>query len=155
MPPKKAAKAAPKAKAPKVDRKYGYLPKDLQRAAQHMDRVAFIRQLQRAQADRQYKHVSSQTGSELSSTGAVDLSGKIDLLASAITQLARSGRGRSRTPPPRSASLGALPKSVPPGPRVIPPRVIPPRRQMTDEGYPEVGFAGSYMMGGSSGSGYR
>ena len=44
MPPKK--KAAPKAK---VDRKYSYLPRDLQRAAQHMDRVAFIRQLQRAQ----------------------------------------------------------------------------------------------------------
>ena len=45
-------KAAPKA-APKVDKKYGYLPKDLQRAGQFMDRVAFLRQLQKAQADRQ------------------------------------------------------------------------------------------------------
>ena len=57
MPPKAKKKAAPKAKAP-ADRKYAYLPQDLQRAAQHMDRVAFIRQLQRSQADRQYKHVS-------------------------------------------------------------------------------------------------
>ena len=160
MPPKKAAKAKA---APKADRKHSYLPKDLQRAAQHMDRVAFIRQLQRAQADRQYKHVSSQTGSELSSTGAVDLAGKIDLVKSELmSELRKSGRGRSRTPPPRSAALGAQPKSssVPPGPRVtLPiarsPRVIPPRVRRVDEGYPEVGFAGSYMMGGSSGSGYR
>ena len=89
MPPKK--KAAPKAKA-SADRKYSYLPRDLQRAAQHMDRVAFSRQLQRSQADRQHKHVSSQTGSELSSTGAVDLAGKIDLVRSELKS-AMSGLG--------------------------------------------------------------
>ena len=57
-----------------------------------MDRVAFIRQLQRSQADRQYKHVSSQTVSELSSTGAVDLAGKIDLVRSELKS-AMSGLG--------------------------------------------------------------
>ena len=86
MPPK-AKKAAPKA-----DRKYSYLPRGLQRAAQHMDRVAFLRQLQRAQSDRQHKHVTTQTGSELSSTGAVDLAGKIDLVRSELKS-AMSGLG--------------------------------------------------------------
>ena len=85
MPPKKKA-------APKADREYSYLPRDLQRAAQHMDRVAFLRQLQRSQADRQYKHVTTQTGSELSSTGAVDLAGKIDLVRSELKS-AMSGLG--------------------------------------------------------------
>ena len=79
MPPKKVARAKA---APKADRKHSHLPRDLQRSAQHMDRVAFLRQLQRAQADRQYSHVASQTKSELSSTGAVDLSKKIDLVRS-------------------------------------------------------------------------
>ena len=140
MPPKKAAKAKA---APKADRKYSYLPRDLQRAAQHMDRVAFLRQLQRAQSDRQYKHVTTQTGSELSSTGAVDLAGKIDLLKSKLDSTVASmisheaelskvtRRGASAPPPMRRRS---------------------PKR---DEGYPEVGFAGSYTMGGSTGSGAK
>jgi len=49
-------KALPKAKArpralPKVSAKYGYLPPDLQRAGQHMERVAFLRNLQKSMAD--------------------------------------------------------------------------------------------------------
>ena len=160
MPPKK--KAA-KAKAPAADRKYSYLPRDLQRAAQHMDRVAFIRQLQRAQADRQYKHVTTQTGSELSSTGAVDLAGKIDLLrsevASAIggvrTDMRMMGRARSVPPFPGTAEAqriaverqaaadrARLARSVP---------KQPPTKRPGDE--PE--FAGSYTLGGSTGSGAK
>ena len=160
MPPKK--KAA-KAKAPAADRKYSYLPRDLQRAAQHMDRVAFIRQLQRAQADRQYKHVTTQTGSELSSTGAVDLAGKIDLLrsevASAIggvrTDMRTMGRARSVPPFPGTAEAqriaverqaaadrARLARSVP---------KQPPTKRPGDE--PE--FKGGYTIGGSSGSGAK
>ena len=54
MPPKKA-KAKPKPagkRAPKIDR-YAYLPTDLQRAAVHMDRADFLRQLQKSQHDRE------------------------------------------------------------------------------------------------------
>ena len=132
MPPKK--KAA-KAKAPAADRKYSHLPRDLQRAAQHMDRVAFIRQLQRAQADRQYKHVTTQTGSELSSTGAVDLAGKIDLfrteLMSAMGKIGTAiGQGMASQ---RASSL--------------------PRRYRRPDDEPE--FMGGFSFGGSSGSGYR
>ena len=129
MPPKK--KVAPKAKA-SADRKYAYLPRDLQRAAQHMDRVAFIRQLQRSQADRQYKHVSSQTGSELSSTGAVDLAGKIDLVRSELKS-AMSGLGTAIG----RGLAGQRASSVPPR-----------YRRPDDE--PE----GRFTIGGSSGSGY-
>ena len=128
MPPKK--KAAPNAKA---DRKYSYLPRDLQRAAQHMDRVAFLRQLQRSQADRQYKHVSSQTGSELSSTGAVDLAGKIDLVRSELKS-AMSG-------------LGTVIGKELAGQRVS---SLPPRYRRPADGEPD----GRFTFGGSSGSGY-
>jgi len=160
MPPKK--KAA-KAKAPAADRKYSYLPRDLQRAAQHMDRVAFIRQLQRAQSDRQYKHVTTQTGSELSSTGAVDLAGKIDLLRSEVASAIGGVRtdmrtmGRARFVPPfpgtpeaqrmaverqAAADRARLARSVP---------KQPPTKRAGDE--PEL--MGAYSLGGSSGSGYR
>ena len=137
MPPKK--KAA-KAKAPAADRKYSYLPRDLQRAAQHMDRVAFLRQLQRAQADRQYKHVTTQTGSELSSTGAVDLAGKIDLFRTELmSAMGKIGTAIGQGMASQRAS------SLPP-----PPRPVPGIRRRDE---PE--FAGGYTLGGSSGSGYR
>ena len=133
MPPKAKKKTAPKAKA--VDRKYAYLPQDLQRAAQHMDRVAFIRQLQRAQSDRQCKHVSSQTGSELSSTGAVDLAGKIDLVRSELmSAMGKMGTTIGRGMASQRASS------------------IPPRYRRPDD---EPEFAGGFGFGGSSGSGYR
>ena len=136
MPPKK--KAAPK--APAADRKYAYLPRDLQRAAQHMDRVAFIRQLQRSQADRQYKHVSSQSGSELSSTGAVDLAGKIDLARSELmSAMGKIGTAIGQGMASQRAS------SLPP-----PPRPVPGIRRRDE---PE--FMGGFSFGGSSGSGYR
>ena len=105
-------KAAPKA-APKVDKKYGYLPKDLQRAGQFMDRVAFLRRLQKAQADRQYVHVAG-PGSGLSEHGAVDLGDKVAMVKSTLKGLVpkppppaplaswsnfgRSERGRTRSP---------------------------------------------------------
>jgi hypothetical protein len=117
--PKKAKKAAPKA-APKVDKKYGYLPKDLQRVGQYMDRVAFLRSLQKKQATRQYAHVTSQTdgpGSGLSEHGAVGLGEKIERVVGLLKPTAkaafskptpygmtstaaalRSMRGRSRSP---------------------------------------------------------
>ena len=112
--PKK--KAAPKAKA-KVDKKYGYLPKDLQRVGQYMDRVAFLRSLQKKQAVRQYAHVASQTdgpGSGLSEHGAVGLGEKIGMVRGEIKKLLKRpaasprgslgrfasslARGRSRSP---------------------------------------------------------
>ena len=138
MPPKAKKKAAPKAKAPAADRKYAYLPQDLQRAAQHMDRVACIRQLQRSQADRQYKHVSSQTGSELSSTGAVDLAGKIDLVKSELSS-AIAGLG---------SSMGGMQADI----SKIYARTAPPipRRYRRPEDEPV--FQGSYTIGGSTGS---
>ena len=106
--PKKAKKVAPKAS--KVDKKYGYLPKDLQRAGQFMDRVAFLRRLQKAQADRQYVHVAG-PGSGLSEHGAVGLGEKVALIAGQVKKLAPKppppaplgswrnfGRGRTRSP---------------------------------------------------------
>ena len=137
MPPKK--KAA-KAKAPAADRKYSHLPRDLQRAAQHMDRVAFIRQLQRAQADRQYKHVTTQTGSELSSTGAVDLAGKIDLLQSKLDSTVASMR--SHEAEMKDIRRG---RSEPP-----PQRPVPGIRRRDEQE-----FMGGYTIGGSSGSGAK
>ena len=99
--------------APKVDKKHGYLPKDLQRAGQFMDRVAFLRQLQKAQADRQHKHVMG-PGSGLSEHGAVDLGDKVAMVKSTLKGLVpkppppaplvswsnfgRSERGRTRSP---------------------------------------------------------
>ena len=96
-------KAAPKA-APKVDKKYGYLPKDLQRAGQFMDRVAFLRRLQKAQADRQYVHVMV-PGSGLSEHGAVDLGDKVTTVAGAIKRLKGAPKMVPKPPPP--APLGS------------------------------------------------
>jgi hypothetical protein len=103
--PKK--KAAPKAKA-KVDKKYGYLPKDLQRVGQYMDRVAFLRSLQKKQAVRQYAHVASQTdgpGSGLSEHGAVGLGEKIGMVKDEIKKLQSASRMVPKPPPP--APLGS------------------------------------------------
>ena len=101
--------------APKVDNRYGYLPKYLQRVGQHMERVAFLRQLQKAQADREYKHVMG-PGSGLSEHGAVDLGDKVAMVKSTLKGLvpkppppaplaswsafwrAASERGRTRSP---------------------------------------------------------
>jgi hypothetical protein len=103
--PKKAKKAAPKA-APKakVDKKYGYLPKDLQRAGQFMDRVAFLRRLQKAQADRQYAHAEG-PGSGLSEHGAVGLGEKIGMVKDEIKKLQSASRMVPKPPPP--APLGS------------------------------------------------
>ena len=132
MPPKKVARA--KKAAPKADRKYSYLPQDLQCAAQHMDRVVFIRQLQRSQADRQYKHVASQTGSELSPAGAVDLAGKIDLVRSELMlAMGKMGTAIGRGLAGRRATS------------------IAPRTVRSDD---EPEFRGGFTFGGSSGSGY-
>ena len=110
-------KALPKAKArpralPKVSMKYGYLPPDLQRAGQHMERVAFLRNLQKSIADQNY--IRTHGGdSGLSEHGAVGLGEKIEMVASKIanpkkepigtwTNFFRSAseapRGRSRSP---------------------------------------------------------
>jgi hypothetical protein len=96
--------------------KYGYLPPDLQRAGQHMERVAFLRKLQKSIADQNY--IRTHGGdSGLSEHGAVGLGEKIAMVASNIakpkakaaaasapwTQYFRSaseaprGRSRSRT----------------------------------------------------------
>ena len=78
-----------------------------------MDRVAFLRSLQKKQATRQYAHVASQTdgpGSGLSEHGAVGLGEKVSMIAGEIKRLkpsigtwsrfkAGEGlRGRSRSP---------------------------------------------------------
>ena len=107
---KKAKKAAPKA-APKakVDKKYGYLPKDLQGAGQFMDRVAFLRSLQKKQAVRQYAHVASQTdgpGSGLSEHGAVGLGEKIAMSAGGLLKVKPPAMA-----PPRGGSLGRFASS--------------------------------------------
>ena len=63
--------------------KYGYLPPDLQRAGQHMERVAFLRKLQKSLADQNY--VRTHGGdSGLSEHGAVGLGEKIEMVASKI-----------------------------------------------------------------------
>ena len=83
-------KALPKAKArpralPKVSMKYGYLPPDLQRAGQHMERIAFLRKLQKSLADQNY--VRTHGGDlGLSEHGAVGLGEKIQMVASKITK---------------------------------------------------------------------
>ena len=119
MPKKALPKARPKARPrarpralPKVSMKYGYLPPDLQRAGQHMERVAFLRNLQKSLADQNY--VRTHGGdSGLSEHGAVGLGEKIEMVASKIanpkkapigtwTTCFRSAseapRGRSRSP---------------------------------------------------------
>jgi hypothetical protein len=112
--PKKAKKAAPKAKA-KVDKKYGYLPKDLQQVGQYMDRVAFLRSLQKKQAVRQYAHVASQTdgpGSGLSEHGAVGLGEKIDRAVGPLLKAKpKSGAFGKPTPLGRFASSFARGRS--------------------------------------------
>ena len=147
MPPKKIAKKA----APKADRKRSYLPRDLQRAAQHMDGVAFLRQLQRAQSDHQYSHVASQTGSELSSTGAVDLVNKIDLVRSELSRaLGHMGDNFGRNLSDVRADLGRDMRSMV-GRRAA---SDAPRRRpgIFGQRRPEVGFMGGYTMRGSTGS---
>ena len=91
--------------------KYGYLPPDLQRAGQHMERVAFLRRLQKSLADQNY--IRTHGGdSGLSEHGAVGLGEKVAMVASTIekkkapigtwTNFFRSAseapRGRSRSP---------------------------------------------------------
>ena len=92
--------------------KYGYLPPDLQRAGQHMERVAFLRKLQKSLADQNY--VRTHGGdSGLSEHGAVGLGEKIEMVASQVKKLrpvpkppppaplgswSNFGRGRSRSP---------------------------------------------------------
>ena len=122
MPKTKVVKKA----APKVDKKYGYLPTDLQRAGQFMNRVAFLRQLQKAQADRQYKHVMG-PGSGLSEHGAVDLGDEIAMVARTIKELKGVPKIVSKPPPP--APLGSWRRPDDPV------------------------FMGGYTVGGSSGSG--
>ena len=79
-----------------------------------------------------YKHVSSQTGSELSSTGAVDLAGKIDLFRSELmSTLGKMGTAIARGLAGQRASS------------------IQPRYLRPDDD-PE----GRFTFGGSSGSGY-
>ena len=148
MPRKKVAK---KKAAPKADRKYSYLPQDLQRAAQRMDRVAFLRQLQRAQSDRQCSHVASQTGSELSSTGAVDLANKIDLVRSELsTAIGQMGDNFGRNLSDVRTDLGRDMRSMV-GRRAA---SDAPRRRpgIFGQRRPEVEFMGGYTMGGSTGS---
>ena len=93
MPPKAKAKAKarakPAAKAKAVDR-YAYLPTDLQRAAVHMDRVDFLRKLQKSRHDREYRHASAQHGDPpLSTHGGKDLQDKIAALNAEIADLKR------------------------------------------------------------------
>ena len=65
--------------------KYGYLPPDLQRAGQHMERVAFLRNLQKSLADQNY--IRTHGGdSGLSEHGAVGLSEKVAMVASGIAK---------------------------------------------------------------------
>ena len=65
--------------------KYRYLPPDLQRAGQHMERVAFLRNLQKSLADQNY--VRTHGGdSGLSEHGAVGLGEKIEMVASKIAK---------------------------------------------------------------------
>ena len=115
MPKKARPKARPRA-LPKVSMKYGYLPPDLQRAGQHMERVALLRRLQKSIADQNYIRTHG-GGSGLSEHGAVGLGEKIEMVASKIakpkakagaaplgtwTNFFRSAseapRGRSRSP---------------------------------------------------------
>ena len=139
MPPKKKAK-----KAPTAGRKYSRL--------QHMDRVAFLRQLQQAQSDRQYSHGASQTGSELSSTGAVDLVNKIDLVRSELsTAIGQMGDNLGRNLSDVRTDLGRDMRSMVGRARAA---SDAPRRRPSVFGQPrsEVEFMGGYTMGGSTGS---
>jgi hypothetical protein len=99
------AKGRPRALAP-VSQKYGYLPPDLQRAGQHMERVAFLRKLQKSIADQNY--IRTHGGdSGLSEHGAVGLGEKVAMVASTIAKpkvLANPKMVPKPPPPARSAS---------------------------------------------------
>ena len=96
-------KALPKAKArpralPKVSMKYGYLPPDLQRAGQHMERVAFLRNLQKSIADQNY--IRTHGGdSGLSEHGAVGIGEKIEMVASKLLKPKAKARAFSAPHP--------------------------------------------------------
>ena len=100
------AKGRPRALAP-VSQKYGYLPPDLQRAGQHMERVAFLRKLQKSIADQNY--IRTHGGdSGLSEHGAVGLGEKVALVASNIAKPKASEAPRWRSRSPRmSAAAGS------------------------------------------------
>ena len=111
--PKARAKARPRA-LPRVSQKYGFLPPDLQRAGQHMERIAFLRKLQKSIADQNY--IRTHGGdSGLSEHGAVGLGEKVAMVASGIAKpkakaapigtwsnffrsASEAPRGRSRSP---------------------------------------------------------
>jgi hypothetical protein len=91
----------------RYSQKYGYLPPDLQRAGQHMERVAFLRSLQKSMADQNYVRTFG-ASSGLSEDGAVGLKEKVAAVAGEIAK----PRGallpaRQRTPSPyRMPPLG-------------------------------------------------
>ena len=91
------AKARAKATAP-VSQKYGYLPPDLQRAGQHMERVAFLRNLQKSIADQNYVRTFGASAG-LSEDGAVGLQEKVAKVAAVIAK-PRSAMLPSREPTP-------------------------------------------------------
>ena len=82
-----------------------------------MDRVAFLRQLQKAQADRQHKHVMG-PGSGLSEHGAVGLGEKIAMSAGGLLKMKPPAMA-----PPRGGSLGRFASSLARG-RSRSPRVL-------------------------------
>ena len=91
------AKGRPRALAP-VSQKYGYLPPDLQRAGQHMERVAFLRKLQKSIADQNY--IRTHGGdSGLSEHGAVGLGEKIEMVASKLLKPKAKARAFSEPHP--------------------------------------------------------
>ena len=113
MPKKALPKARPKARPralPKVSMKYGHLPPDLQRAGQHMERIAVLRNLQKSLADQNYVRTHGRD-SGLLEHGAVGLGEKIEMVASKIANpkkapigtwtiffRSEAPRGRSRSP---------------------------------------------------------
>ena len=97
------AKGRPRALAP-VSQKYGYLPPDLQRAGQHMERVAFLRKLQKSIADQNY--IRTHGGdSGLSEHGAVGLGEKVAMVASNIAKPKAKAAPPSRLPRNSAARL--------------------------------------------------
>ena len=82
--------------------KYGYLPPDLQRAGPHMERVAFLRNLQKSIADQNY--IRTHGGdSGLSEHGAVGLGEKVAMVASKIAKpKAKAGAFNAPTTAPIS-----------------------------------------------------
>ena len=82
--------------------KHGHLPPDLQRAGQHMERVAFLRSLQKSLADQNYVRTHG-AGSGLSEHGAVGLGEKVEMVASKITNPKSKADGLSI---PKKAPIG-------------------------------------------------